>query len=89
MKTSLKELISRTTYKRLAGTFSIFTAVVETVTQHNLGIMGIPQKYSQNFVGYFPRSKNGMTKSVGTQKKLFHIIVVHSKQPIEKNGTCY
>ena len=30
-------------------------------------IQGIPKKYSENFVDYFPTSKNGMTESVGTQ----------------------
>ena len=39
--------------------------------------------YSENFVDYFPPGKNGMIRSVSTQK-LFHIIVVHSKPIIKK-----
>ena len=46
------------------------------------------KKYSENFVDYFPPSKNGMTKSVGAQK-LFDTIVVRSKPPIAKIGICY
>ena len=37
---------------------------------------------SENFIDYFPSSKNGMTVSVSTQK-LFHAIV-RSKSLIEK-----
>ena len=51
-------------------------------------IQGIPKKYSENFVDYFPSSENRITKSVGTQK-LFHGIVVHSKPLIEKIVICY
>ena len=51
-------------------------------------IQGILKKYSENFVDYFPPSKNGMTRSVGAQK-LFDTIVVRSKPPIAKIGICY
>ena len=51
-------------------------------------IQDITRKYSENFVDYFPPSKNRMTESVSTQK-LFQSIVVHSKPPIERNSICY
>ena len=42
-------------------------------------MQGIPKKYSENFVDYFPPSKNGMARSESTQR-----LVVHSKPCIEK-----
>ena len=51
-------------------------------------IQGINKKYSENFVDYFPPTKNGMTKSVSTQM-LFHLVAVHSKPPTKKISICY
>ena len=51
-------------------------------------IQGIPKNYSENFVDYFPPSKNGMTESESIQK-LFRTIVLHSKPSIEKISVLY
>ena len=49
---------------------------------------GMPKKYSENFVDYFPPGKNKKNKLVSTQK-LFRAILVHSKPFIKKAGICY
>ena len=41
-------------------------------------IQGNQKKYSENFVDYFPPTKNAMTESESTQK-IFHVIVVHNR----------
>ena len=49
---------------------------------------GIPKKNSENFVDYFPPSKNGMTESASNQN-LFRIFAVHSNPSIKKIGIQY
>ena len=77
-------------------------AVVETVTPRNWNVciqalhcyipfrktQSIPKKNGENFVDYFPPSKNGMTESASNQN-LFRIFAVHSNPSIKKIGIQY